>query len=142
MVKELEPTPTSTPESKKKLPAHEVLQNYPPPRRRGRGASNGRVSFADYEKMLADRPEKFTAEQVGYRKADEVGKQCGQCIHLYKEVVGDQRTVCEILRLDPEDSINPEFVCMFTSRDGVEYPYVKKDSNQEPARETKEGGSQ
>lgn len=124
MVKELEPTPTSTPEGKKKLPAHEVLQNYPPPRRRGRGASNGRASFADYEKMLSDKPTKFSAAEVNYREA-EGSERCKLCFHFFTQGGGDRRTVCEIFRPTGEDeNVDPNYVCDFFTKESEEYPLL------------------
>jgi hypothetical protein len=131
--RELEPPP-SEPKKGRKLVAHEIFSSFPPetpPKKRGSSPrSTGRVSFSEYEKMLADRPTKFSQEQVNYRKAEDVGKACQYCIHFYQQVAGEKRTVCEILRLEPEGPIDPEWVCDFTSRDGKEYPYQEKVSSQ------------
>jgi hypothetical protein len=138
----LEPPPVETEKGdKKKLVAHEIFRNTPDaaaaPRKRG-SRPQGRVSFQEYEELLSDRPEKFTAEQVNYRKAEDPGQECEHCIHFYEQVAGEKRTVCEILRLEPEASIDPEFVCDFQSRDGKEYPY--QSSRPTPEGEEEEGG--
>jgi hypothetical protein len=129
MPKALDPVPSG---SKQSPPVHEIFKNLPRQRRgkRDSPAQEGRVSFEEYEKLVENRPEKLTAEQVNYRKAEDPGQECEHCLHFYKQVAGEQRTTCEILRLEPEASIDPEWVCDFMTRDGSEYPY-RKDSKDE-----------
>lgn len=136
MPRELDPPPVDeSPARKKGFIAHEVVSAVPNEKR---GHAPGHASFKEYEKLLKDRPKKFNGERVKYREAEDAGKECEHCVHFYEQVADAKRTVCEILRPEPEAPINPEWVCDFFTRDGVDYPYQKKGSSQSKMREERE----
>ena len=93
-------------------------------RREGRVNSSIRPSFRDYLKMLADRPPKFDAKQVEYRKSDG-DQDCGTCVHFYQSEAAD-RSVCEIFRPDKDESVKPDWTCDFWTSDGVRFPLLDK----------------
>ena len=67
----MEPPPKEEPK-RKKLVAHEVLK--------GVSEEPSRATFAEYQAMVADRPEKFSAEEVNYRECEDVGNECEHAI--------------------------------------------------------------
>lgn len=142
MPQELDPVPVESPSEEILLPpANEVFKNIP--RQPAYDPHDHRnsievVDFDEYESLLDDRPQKFHPFQVDYREAEEVGVQCDRCIHFYQQVAGERRTTCEILRLDKDENIDPEYVCKFQSRDGVTYPYQEKVSGK--GRSSKDDG--
>lgn len=89
-------------------------------RESGRVADNGRATFREYTKMIADRPPKFSADQVNYREArgDEA---CGWCVHFYQSK-GAQRSVCEIFRPAGDKSVKANWTCDWFTDDGVRFP--------------------
>jgi hypothetical protein len=82
------------------------------------------INFDEYEKMLADRPVKFTPEDVDYRDAEFIQYRCERCSH-YFERVRDRFGVCEIVRLKTDDPIDPDYVCDYFNTDGESYPFRK-----------------
>lgn len=94
-------------------------------RETGRVADNGRATFREYTKMIADRPPKFSADQVGYRKAtsEEANdwKECEDCQHFYRSDAAE-RNVCEIFRPDGDENVDRHFVCDWFTDDGVRFP--------------------
>jgi hypothetical protein len=126
MPREMDPPPKKEPE-RKKLVAHEVLK--------GVSEEPSRATFAEYQAMMADRPEKFGSEEVNYRKCEDVGNECEHCAHYYQQVAGDKRATCEIFRPDGDESVEAEWVCDFFSRDLVEYPYQESSSQSEGEEE-------
>lgn len=81
------------------------------------------VSFKDYTRMLADRPQKFSPAQVNYHDAEGM-ERCGGCFHFFRQAGGEQRTVCEVMR-DADKDIEPTWVCMFFTVDMEEYPLLE-----------------
>ena len=83
-----------------------------------------KVTKAKYDDLMADRPRKFDADQVGYRKAPRGSEQrCENCMHFYTRKV-DGLTTCEIFRNDDTDEagVNPKYLCDWWSRDGTDHP--------------------
>lgn len=129
MPRDFDPLPQEKPKGKK-LIAHELLKSQEP----------SRATFPEYEEMVADRPEKFTAEEVNYRKATDPGSECEHCVHFFQQVAGERRRTCEIFRpAGKDESVNPEWVCDFMTRDGKTYPY-QKSSSPSPSGEEEKGG--
>jgi hypothetical protein len=128
MARSLDPVPE---ESKKSPPAYEIFKNLPRTSPKKRGSSpEGRVSFSEYTALTRDRPSKFNQEEVNYREA-EGEEHCAGCLHFYIGKVAG-RNVCEILRVQPEESIKPDWVCDFYTENGTEYPLFKESKkNQE-----------
>jgi hypothetical protein len=83
------------------------------------------ATFADYKRLLADRPAKFDDAQSQYRMA--TGKErCGACMHFFESPVSGY-TVCEVVRPVPERPIHPAWVCKFFTPDGEDYPLVPEE---------------
>ncbi len=84
------------------------------------------ADLEDYTKLVADRPVKFSDEEVDYRESD--GKEkCGKCLHFYTRQL-DGFGVCEIFRSDETDKegVMPDMVCSFFTRDGEVFPLLKE----------------
>ena len=80
----------------------------------------------DYRDLVSDRPEKFSAEEVQYRRAE--GKErCSRCIHFYERRL-DTLGVCEIMRSEETDEkgVLPNWVCDFTTQDGETFPLLQE----------------
>jgi hypothetical protein len=83
-----------------------------------------KITKRDYDDMVADRPEKFSAEQVGYRKAPRGSEQrCENCAHFYTRQV-DGFGVCEIFRSEQTDvsGVDPKWLCDWWTLDGTDHP--------------------
>lgn len=80
-------------------------------------------SLKDYDKMILDRPAKFTAEEADYSKA-EGPERCSNCIHLFTREIDGYR-VCEIVRPEPEASIKLTWKCKFQTADGEQFPLLE-----------------
>ena len=80
------------------------------------------MDFDTYKRLLENRPFKFSAEEVNYRKG-ESPYQCQNCAHFFTRKL-DGFTVCEIFRPsgETEEAIDPAYTCDFQN-DGDEYPY-------------------
>ena len=78
-----------------------------------------------YEEMMADRPEKFSPEDVDYRKGTG-GEICGRCLHFYERKI-DRYGVCEILRLEDDAPIEETKVCDYYTHDGKNFPLLDKE---------------
>jgi hypothetical protein len=86
------------------------------------------VSLENVRDILHDRPEKFTAEEVGYRAAPAgSAMRCGSCHHMFRRAT-DSFAVCEIFRDEETDAlgIDPAFRCMFWSADGTVRPLAEE----------------
>jgi hypothetical protein len=80
------------------------------------------VTKSLYDRMIADRPLKFDAEEVAYRESD--GKEiCATCIHFFTRSVDNHHT-CEIYRPDSDTSVDSQYVCDFHSTDGEHFPLL------------------
>jgi hypothetical protein len=84
------------------------------------------ATLADYKRHIADRPEKFTGPESNYvpaskNKPDQY--RCDTCRHFFiGEVAG--YNVCEVVRLQPEKSIEPGARCKFWTRTGERFPLL------------------
>ena len=80
------------------------------------------ATLDEYKRIMLDRPEKLSAEQVDYRRADG-DMICGKCFHFYERRIDDRGT-CEIFRSpeSDEDGVKPYFTCSFYTVDGDEFP--------------------
>jgi hypothetical protein len=84
------------------------------------------VTLDAYKRLTANRPYKFSSDEVDYREANGEDK-CANCMHLYKRVL-DSYGVCEIFRDgegDDEEPIKDDWVCSFHTVDGEEFPLLK-----------------
>jgi hypothetical protein len=80
------------------------------------------ATLENYDALVADRPPKFTAQEVDFRdRARNPKFRCGSCRHFF---VGPNqlRNVCEILRLHPERSIPAGGDCLFWNKNGKDFP--------------------
>lgn len=77
-------------------------------------AHEGKATLRDYFRMLEDRPEKFTPEQVGYKEkgSRERDERCWSCLHFYSGF----HNVCEIMR-PPNEDVKANGVCLFWTDD-------------------------
>lgn len=85
-----------------------------------------RATKEQYLRLMEDRPKKFDANQVGYRRAELTeDTECQHCIHFYRRQV-DKFSVCEIFRDEDTDrhGIDPRWVCDFFTPDGEEFPLL------------------
>lgn len=91
-------------------------------------AHEGKATLREYFRMLEDRPEKFTPEQVGYKEKAPRGQdeKCWRCAHFYYSAI-DLHNVCEIMRPASED-VKPEGACLFWTDDPnfEEHPLLGK----------------
>jgi hypothetical protein len=84
------------------------------------------ADLKDYNELLNEKMEKFSPEQVDYR--DAVGKErCGRCIHYFERKI-DRYGICELVRLEDEDPVSPDYTCDFWTPDGENFPLLKKKS--------------
>lgn len=80
------------------------------------------VSFEEYVRLLEDRPNKFTPDQVGYQPRGGKHHNCGRCAHFFSSI---ERTVCEIMRIGGDESykdVERDGYCVFFNSDRQEYP--------------------
>jgi hypothetical protein len=81
------------------------------------------ATLKDYQQLMEDRPEKFTAEEVNYRAADS-DHRCDTCMHFYTRYL-DRHHTCEIFRPDDDASVRPEYTCSFQTPDGDQFPLLE-----------------
>lgn len=83
------------------------------------------VSKDLYERMIADRPLKFSAKEVNYRDSVEESEEayCHSCVHFFTRKI-DGHNTCEIFRPKDDESVDPNYVCDFFSPDGEEFPLL------------------
>jgi hypothetical protein len=87
------------------------------------------VDRSEYDRIIADRPVKFTPEQVGYQAAQQGdGARCVGCWHFYRRAT-DAHAVCEIMRSEEidEKGVNPMWQCRFFTFDGDHFPLLEED---------------
>lgn len=77
---------------------------------------------AMYDRLMQDRPFKFSGIEVDYRDAEDE-KHCGDCVHFYERKIDSHHT-CEIFRPDDDESVDPAYVCDFFSADGGIFPLL------------------
>ena len=82
------------------------------------------ATIEQYHELLKDRPEKFAAEQVGYRPT-RGSMKCAGCFHFY---IGKEHNVCEIMRPEDED-VSPTWACWFWTEDGENFPLLEGDED-------------
>jgi hypothetical protein len=81
---------------------------------------------ADYLKLMADRPVKFTPEEAGYQKATDA-QMCAACSNFYVNVLHGFR-VCQVMRTTDED-VKPDWTCKFWTSDlGETFPKLQESS--------------
>ena len=87
------------------------------------------ASLADYERLVADRPTKFSEREAGYIPAagNKTDRFCDECLHFYTGKIA-KRNVCEILRRSGEASIEPKATCAFWTMTGLRHPLLKEAS--------------
>lgn len=71
-------------------------------------------SEADYRRLIADHPKKFTAEEAGYQAATDA-MTCSTCSHYYLNPLHNWR-VCEIMR-PPDETVKANWTCRFWTLD-------------------------
>jgi hypothetical protein len=80
----------------------------------------------NYDALMADLPTKLTAEQAGYEEAPKDQKEkCGNCAHGYKRN-NDQWNVCELVQVEDDAEINPEWYCNFWDGGDGTLPLLKE----------------
>lgn len=77
-----------------------------------------------YDELLSAQVEKFTPEDVNYRDSENDREQCRKCIHYLVRRV-DGFSLCEIVRPEDNDPIDPDYVCQFFTKDGEKFPLLK-----------------
>jgi hypothetical protein len=94
------------------------------------GRTGGRpATVSDYDALFtpAERPRKFSAEEVGFtvlRGAPLGCSVCNSCRHWFVNNASN-RIVCEIMRLPDESNVPGDGVCRFWNiQDGV-FPLLK-----------------
>ncbi len=89
------------------------------------------ITKRDYDDLIEDRAEKFTVEQVGYRKAPRGSEQrCENCLHFYKRVI-DSHTTCEIFRNEEVDTlgVDPKWICDWWTKNGDAHPLAPEEKS-------------
>lgn len=83
------------------------------------------ATLADYKRLLADRPEKFSGSEAQYFPAtkNDTTYTCDSCRHFFNGKVAGYN-VCEVVRLQPEKSIEPGARCKFWTRTGERFPLL------------------
>ena len=89
------------------------------------GGPDKSATFAQYLRLLKDRPPKFDEAQAGYRAAAR-GPACQTCRHFYVSKTA-RRSVCEVVRPQYDENISPTFTCRFHTIDGISYPLLSED---------------
>lgn len=82
-------------------------------------------TLADYRKLMEDRPEKWSPDDVNYREAGGRDR-CARCLHFYERHL-DRHGVCELMRSEAtdRDGVDPDYVCDFYTRDGEVFPLLE-----------------
>jgi hypothetical protein len=92
------------------------------------GRTGGRpASVSDYDALFqpAERPRKFSAEEVLFTIVPPLARyKCAGCRHWFVNAPSD-RIVCEIMRLPDERNVPGDGVCRFWNiQDGV-FPLLR-----------------
>lgn len=84
------------------------------------------ATLVDYRRLLADRPEKLSGKEADYASAaqNKSDYHCDDCLHFFTGKVAG-RKVCEVVRLQPEKSIEPNARCKFWTRTGERFPLLR-----------------
>lgn len=99
------------------------------------------ITFDQLVELMNDRPRKLLPEQVGYGPAPEGSAiRCGGCFHMYRRVI-DNYGVCELVRPENDEEIQPHFRCGLFSVEGDVMPLMpernlpsENESNSDRAR--------
>lgn len=83
-----------------------------------------------YREIINDRPKKLTESEVNYRESDSpvYAKRCRRCLHFFERAL-DGFSVCELMRPDSDESVEPDHVCDFFTRDGEDFPLLGEHEN-------------
>jgi len=83
------------------------------------------ATLADYRRLIADRPAKLTGPEAQYTPASQnsTDYHCDQCRHFFISKVAGYN-VCEVVRLQPEKSIESKAKCKFWTRTGERFPLL------------------
>lgn len=87
------------------------------------------VDLDTYLEVIADRPKKLNAQQVGYERAPNGSAfRCSGCLHYFRRAI-DNFAVCEIFRDDETDrnGVQPDWRCRFWTVDLDVYPLQPED---------------
>lgn len=80
------------------------------------------VSKESYLGLLADRPYKFSKQEVDYREG-EGEEVCRTCVHFFERVT-DKFHTCEIYRASDDSSVDASYVCDCHTVDGETFPLL------------------
>ncbi len=82
-------------------------------------------TLADYHRLLSDRPDKFSGTEASYQSPSQnkTDYHCKDCLHFFTGKVAGY-SVCEVVRLQPERSIEPEAKCKFWTHTGGRFPLL------------------
>ena len=81
--------------------------------------------LARYRALIADRPDKFSGKEAGYTPAaqNKTEYTCDDCRHFFIGPAAGYN-VCEVVRLQPEASIEPKAKCRYWTRTGERHPLL------------------
>ena len=82
------------------------------------------ITLDDYHELMADRPEKFTQDEVGYSATPRYDQVCGECVHYFRNPA-TRHTTCEIMR-PSSDTENVSHVgwCYYWTGDYKTFPLL------------------
>ena len=92
----------------------------------GKMASSELVTLEEYDLLMADRPMKFSASQVGYSPKPKYKQVCDDCISFFRGKAARKNT-CEIFRPDNEETVQPMGWCRFWSNNYRDFPLLDKE---------------
>lgn len=97
------------------------------------------IAFKRYLEIVADRPAKLSAVEVGFKRGAGKGssERCANCHHFYVNP-SSPRKVCEIFRPSDDSSILPTDRCRFFNRDFSSYPLLDSDADEREYGDEKE----
>ena len=82
------------------------------------------ATLDEYEAMMANRPPKFTPEQVQFAKAPD-SYTCANCVHWFHNPI-THSMVCEVMRPEDDAEIVPaDWTCMFWTMDYETFPKLE-----------------
>ena len=84
-----------------------------------------RASMAEYQKLVADRPRKFSVEEADFKLQSPDGLRCSGCWH-WAQIPNQHRSTCEIVAPDGDERmVPPEATCKFQTADGSTFPRLE-----------------
>jgi hypothetical protein len=92
------------------------------------------VGLEKYYEIIAERPRKLNAAQVGYAATpDGSVMRCAACLHFYRRAI-DGFGTCEIFRDEETDVVGilPNWRCSFWTVDGDVFPFQPEDEPEPP----------